>query len=155
MKTKAILLSLFLLLSIQTFSQKFYLGDQLSPKSTEFKLLGISSLTGVSTYHYIGEITDKYFFKRRIGDIIVGLKNGIIVSTIYNLIPDAGDIGVPKSTLDLVQIGLSFPLAHVGDMYGVNIDNVSYSLSRTSNVLTFNKDRIMFITTVKNSLLRQ
>jgi len=41
-------------------------------------LLGISSLTGVSTYQYIGAITDEYFFNRRIGDIIVGIKNGVV-----------------------------------------------------------------------------
>ena len=154
MKIKTILLSLFVLLSIQTYSQKFNLGDRLSPNSSNFKLRGISSSTGVSTYHYVGAITDNYFYNKRIGHVIVGFKNGIIVSTIYNLIPEKGDVGVPKTTLALVQKGLPYPMAHVGKMYGVNIDNVSYSLSRTRNALTFHKDRIMVMSTIKNSLLR-
>ena len=154
MKTKAILFTLFMLLSISCFSQKFYLGDQLTPKATKFKLLGISSATGVRTYKYIGAITDKYFFNRRVGEIIVGFKNGIIVTTIYNLIPEKDDVGVPQSTLDLVQSSLPYPLALRNGVYGANIDNMSISLSRTSNAITFYKDRIMFMTSVKNSLLR-
>lgn len=152
---KAFFLSLFLLVSVHSFSQKFYLGDPLTPKTATFKLLGISSATGVSTYKYVGAITDKYFFDRRVGEIIVGIKNGIIVTTIYNLIPESGDKGVPQSTLDLVQSGLPFPLAERNGTYGANIDNMSISLSRSRNPLTFNKDRIMFFTSVKNSLLRQ
>ena len=155
MKTKTIILALFLLVSVQSFSQKFYLGDRLTPKATQFKLLGISSATGVHTYKYIGAITDKYFFNRRIGEIVVGIKNGIIVTTIYNLIPESGDVGVPQSTLDLVQATTPFPLAYVNGVYGANIDNTSITLSRTNNAITFHKDRIMFFTSVKNSLLRQ
>lgn len=155
MKTKTIILALFLFVSIQSFSQKFYLGDRLTPKSTQFKLLGISSATGVRTYKYIGAITDKYFFDRRVGEIIVGIKNGIIVTTIYNLIPENDDVGVPQSTLDLVQATIPFPLAYRNGLYGANIDNMSITLSRSNNELTFHKDRIMFFTSVKNSLLRQ
>ena len=155
MKSKTIILSLFLLVSVHSFSQKFYLGDRLTPKSTQFKLLGISSATGVHTYKYIGAITDTYFYNRRVGEIIVGFKNGIIVTTIYNLIPEKGDVGVPQSTLDLVQSAIPFPLANINGVYGANIDNMSISLSRSTNAITFYKDRIMFMTSVKNSLLRQ
>lgn len=155
MKSRTIILALFLLVSVHSFSQKFYLGDRLTPKATQFKLLGISSATGVSTYKYIGAITDKYFFNRRVGEIIVGIKNGIIVTTIYNLIPEKGDVGVPQSTLDLVQNTIPFPLAYRNGMYGANIDNTSITLSRSNNELTFHKDRIMFFTSVKNSLLRE
>lgn len=155
MKSRTIILALFLLVSVHSFSQKFYLGDRLTPKSTQFKLLGISSATGVHTYKYIGAITDKYFFNRRVGEIIVGFKNGIIVTTIYNLIPEKEDVGVPQSTLDLVQNTIPFPLAKRNGMYGVNIDNMTISLSRSTNELTFHKDRIMFFTSIKNSVLRQ
>jgi hypothetical protein len=155
MKTKAIIISLFLLISAQSFSQKFYLGDPLNPNKKDFQLLGISSSTGVSTYKYTGVITDKIFFNRRVGGIIVGIKRGIIVTTIYNLIPDSGDVGIPKSIVDLVQSGLPFPMAYVNGVYGVNIDNTTISLSRSTNPLTFNKDRIMIMTSVKNSLLRK
>lgn len=154
MKSKTIILALFLLISVHSFSQKFYLGDRLTPKATQFKLLGISSATGVRTYKYIGVITDKYFFNRKVGDIIVGFKNGIIVTTIYNLIPDMGDVGVPQTIVDLAQSGLPYPLAERNGMYGANIDNMSISLSRSINELTFHKDRIIFFTSVKNSFLR-
>jgi hypothetical protein len=155
MKNIAFILAMFLFVSVHSFSQQFSLGDRLSPTTTKFKLLGISSATGVSTYKYIGAITDTYFYNRRVGEIIVGFKNGIIVTTIYNLIPEAGDVGVPKSILDLVQSVLPYPLAYVNGMYGVNIDDMSITLSRSNNTLTFHKDRIMFMTSVKNSILRQ
>lgn len=155
MKNIAFILAMFLLVSVPSFSQQFSLGDRLSPTTTKFKLLGISSATGVSTYKYIGAITDTYFYNRRVGEIIVGFKNGIIVTTIYNLIPEAGDVGVPKSILDLVQSVLPYPLAYVNGMYGVIIDDMSITLSRSNNTLTFHKDRIMFMTSVKNSILRQ
>ena len=155
MKSKTIILALLLLVSVSSFSQKFFLGDRLTPKATHFKLLGISSATGVHTYKYIGAITNTYYYNRKIGEIIVGLKNGIIVTTIYNLIPEPGDEGVPQSTLDLVQSAIPFPLAYRNGLYGANIDNTSITLSRSNNELTFHKDRIMFFTSVKNSLLRQ
>lgn len=155
MKIKSFLTALFLLISVQSYSQKFYLGDQLTPQASKFKLLGISSSTGVSTYKYIGVITDKYFFNRRVGEIIVGFKKGIIVTTIYNLIPENEDVGVPQSTLDLVQVSLPYPLAERNGLYGAHIDNMTITLSRTNTALTFYKDRIMFFTSVKNSLLRQ
>lgn len=154
MKTRTLFLFIFLLISVNSFSQKFFLGEPLTPNTTNFKLLGISSSTGVSTYQYVGAITDEYFFGRRIGDIIVGIKNGVIVTTIYNMIPENGDVGVPKSILDLVQGSLPFPLAYRDGIYGVNIDDMTLSLSRSNNALTFYKDRIMFMTSVKNSLLR-
>jgi hypothetical protein len=154
MKSKTIILVLLLLVSVHSFSQKFYLGDRLTPKPTQFKLLGISSATGVHTYKYIGAITDTYFYNRRVGEIIVGIKKSIVVTTIYNLIPEKGDEGVPQSTIDLVQSAIPFPLAYRNGVYGANIDNMSISLSRTNNTITFNKDRIMFMTSVKNSLLR-
>jgi hypothetical protein len=143
------------LVSFQSISQKFHLGDQLNPKTTQFKLLGISSSTGVSTYKFIGKITDKYYYNRRIGEIIIGIKRGIIVTTIYNLIPERDDDGVPQSLLDLVQSAIPFPLVERNGMWGANIDNMSISLSRKNDALTENKDRIMFFTSVKNSLLRK
>ena len=155
MKNRTLFLFLLLSISISSFCQRYNLGDRLSPDSNNFKLLGISSSTNVSTYKYVGAITDTYFFNRRIGDIIVGFKNGIIVTTIYNLIPENGDVGVPESILDLIKNNLPFPLSYVNGVYGANIDDMSISLSRTNNALTFHKDRIMFMTSVKNSLLRQ
>lgn len=153
MKKQTIILLLFIIGSLNSFSQKFSIGDNLIPHATVFKLLGISSTTRVATYKYIGTITDKYFFNRQVGDIIVGFKNGIVVTTIYNLIPEKGDIGVPKSLIDLVQQTLPFPLAYRNGLWGANIDNETITISRTKSVLTFNKDRIMFMSSVKNSIL--
>lgn len=155
MKSKTIILALLLFVSVHSFSQKFYLGDRLIIKSNQFKLLGISTKTNVHTYKYIGTIIDKYYFNRRIGEIIVGLKNGIIVTTIYNLIPENGDVGVPKKTLDLIENSLPFPLSYKDGIYGVSIDNTNITISRTKNALTFNLDRIMFFSSVKSSFLKQ
>lgn len=134
-------------------SSKFYLGEKLSANTKNFRLLGISPQTEVSTYQYIGEISDKYFFGRKVGDIIVGIKGGRIVTTIYNLIPQEDDIGVPDAIVELINKSLPFPLAYINGAYGVNIDDMSVGLSRTNNAMTFNKDRIMFFSTVKHSIL--
>jgi hypothetical protein len=134
-------------------SSKFYLGEELNPNTQNFRLLGISSETNVSTYQYIGEITDKYFYGRKIDDIVVGIKNGKIATTIYNLIPQEDDIGVPDAIVELINKSLPFPLSYRNGAYGVNVDDMSVSLSRTNNAMTFNKDRIMFLTTVKHSIL--
>lgn len=141
--------------SNNSISSIFYLGDELNPNTKNFKLLGISSQTNVSTYQYVGEFTDKYFYGRQIGDIIVGVKNGKIVTTIYNLIPEKNDVGVSSEIITLIQKTLPFPLAYRNGIYGVNIDNTTISLSRTNNPMTFNQDRIMFLTSVKQSILNQ
>jgi hypothetical protein len=116
--------------------------------------LGISTQSKLATYKYIGPITDKYFYNRKVGEIIVGVKNNIIVTTIYNLIPENKDIGVPISTLDLIESVLTFPLTYKNGIYAVSIDNVNISISRTKNQLTFYNDRIMIFTSVKNSILK-
>lgn len=152
---KIILFISLLTFSFSSFAQKYYLGDDLTATTDKFKLLGISSQTNVYSYQYIGEFTDKYFYGRQIGDIIVGIKNGKIVTTIYNLIPEKDDVGVPSIIIELIQKTLPFPLANRNGVYGANIDNTSISISRTNNVMTFNKDRIMFFTSIKQSILNQ
>jgi hypothetical protein len=133
-------------------AQRYDIGDSFYPNSSEFKLIGISSATGVKSYKFIRPITD-YMFGRKIGDIIIGEKYGRVVTTVYNLIPLKGDVGVPQSIVNLIQSALPFPFAIVGDAYGVNIDNETISLSRSKNALTFYKDRIMYFSSVKRSLL--
>lgn len=78
----------------------------------------------------------------------------MIVTTIYNLIPESTDVDVPQSTLDLVNVALPFPLAKRDGLYGANIDNMTITISRSKNQLTFFKDRIMMFTSVKNSILK-
>ena len=152
---KIILIISLLIFSLSSFGQKYYLGDDLNPTTDKFKLLGISSQTNVYSYQYIGTFFDKYFYGRQIGDIIVGIKNGKIVTTIYNLIPEKDDVGVPSEIIELIQKTLPFPLAYRNGIWGVNIDNETIAISRTISTLTFNKDRIMFYSSVKNSILTQ
>ena len=154
MKIKYLTLFIFLFFGLNGFAQKFYLGDKLCPNAKEYKLLGISSQTKVATYKYLGIITDKFFYNRKVGEIIIGVKNNTIVTTIYNLIPEPNDVGVPRTMLDLIESNLPFPLTYKDGIYGVSIDNTNITVSRTKNALTFHKDRIMFFTSIKNRLLK-
>jgi len=150
---KTHLITLFIVFSsLCLCAQRFDLGSNLKPTPNEFELLGTSSKTGVSSYKYKKEITDR-FFNRRIGDIIVGVREGMIVSTIYNLIPNNDDIGVPADILQLLQKNLPYPFKEVDGVYGLNIDNESISIARIRNPLTLNQDRIMFLNSVKQSIL--
>lgn len=143
---------MYLLMSFGLYSQNFGLGERLTPNKSEFELIGISSKTGVSTYRYTKQVSAR-FYGRQLGDIIVGVKDGHIAQTVYLMIPENGDIGIPLEIINLVQAVLPFPLAHRNGIYGVNIDNYSISLSRTNNALTFNNDRIILLSSVKQSLL--
>jgi hypothetical protein len=155
MKFKALLFS-FVFSSIITtgYSQNYSLGESLYPSKSEFELIGISSKTGVSAYRYKKQVSER-FYGRKLGDIIVGIKDGHIAQTIYLMIPESGDVGVPQEILNLIQSVLPFPLAYVNGIYGVNIDNYSITISRTNNSLTFNKDRIMYFSSIKQSILQR
>jgi hypothetical protein len=153
MTINKILLVLALTLGFtQSFAQKFFLGEPLTLNSSEFKLLGISSKTGVANYRYIKPIYDK-MFEREIGDIIIGVKDGHIASTIYNLVPLSTDIGVPNSIIDLIQVNLPYPMKNINGTWGINIDNNTISFMRANNAITFGKDRIIFNSSVRFSLL--
>jgi|688.fasta_scaffold871796_2 hypothetical protein len=155
MKSKTIILGLLLFVSVNSFSQKFYLGEELYPNTKSYKFLGKSSETYVATYKYIGAITDKYYYGRKIGEIIVGIKNNRIVTTIYNVIPEPSDVGVPSTILELIENNLPYPLTYRDGVYGVSIDQMNFTISRTKNALTFHQDRIMFFTSVRNRLLKE
>jgi len=145
----------FLLFFVKTgYCQNYSLGESLYPSKSEFELIGISSKTGVSAYRYKKHVSAK-FYGRQLGDIIVGVKDGHIAQTIYLMIPESGDIGVPKEIINLVQSVLPFPLAYINNRYAVNIDNYTISLSRTNNAITFNKDRIMYVSSIKQSILER
>ena len=133
-------------------AQKYYLGESIEIKTNEFKLIGISSKTGVSNYRYIKPIYDK-MFEREIGDIIVGVKDGHIASTIYNLVPLPNDVGVPNSIIDLIQANLPYPMKNINGTWGMNIDNNTISFMRANNAITFGKDRIIFNSSVRYSVL--
>lgn len=155
MNLKATLCFIFLLiLSTHGYGQNYSLGESLNPSKSEFELIGISSKTGVSAYRYKRHVSAR-FYGRQLGDIIVGVKDGHIAQTIYLMIPENSDIGVPKEILNLFQAVLPFPLSYVNGRYAVNIDNYSISLSRTNNAITFNKDRIMYMSSIKQSILER
>ena len=136
----------------KSIAQKFFLGESISINSNEFKLLGISSKTGVANYRYTKPIYDK-MFEREIGDIIIGVKDGHVASTIYNLVPLPNDVGVPKSIIDLIQANLPYPMKNINGTWGINIDNNTMSFMRINNAITFGKDRIVFNSSVRFSLL--
>jgi hypothetical protein len=133
-------------------AQKFYLGNYLMPTDNEFEYLGTSSKTGVSTFRYKREAYDM-LFGRKIADIVVGVRNNYIASTIYNLIPNPADVGIPDDLKNIIQNSFPYPFKELNGIYGLNIDNESISFSRTKNAITFWKDRIMFVTTIKQSIL--
>ncbi|MGZ3860293.1 MAG: hypothetical protein ACXVMS_12210 [Flavisolibacter sp.] len=142
-------------MQFQFFSQQFYLGEKLNPNTKNSNLIGISSQTNGSKYLYVGEFTDKFFYGRQFGDIIAGIKSAKIVTTVYNLIPETGAVGVPNTIIELIQKALPFPLAYKNGVFGVNINNTTISVSRTNNTLTLNKDRILIFTSVKQCLFGQ
>lgn len=151
--TNKLLILLIICLGFQKLNaQKFYLGESISINFNEFKLLGISSKTGVANYRYIKPIHDK-MFEREIGDIIVGVKEGRIASTIYNLVPLPNDVGVPNSIIDLIQANLPYPMKNINGTWGINIDNNTMSFMRANNAITFGKDMIIFNSSIKYSLL--
>lgn len=149
---KKLLFIFFIFLLQKTNAQKFYLGESISINSNEFKLLGISSKTGVANYRYTKPIYDM-MFEREIGDIIIGVKDGHITSTIYNLVPLPGDVGVPNSIIELIQANLPYPMKNINGTWGINIDNNTLSFMRANNAITFGKDRIIFNSSIKYSLL--
>ena len=138
--------------SFSLFAQRFDLGTSLNLAKPDFEYLGTSSATGVSTYKYKKPKTEK-FFNRNIGDIIIGVRSGKIVTTIYNLIPNKSDIGVPADIITLIQANLPYPFKEVDGVYGLNIDNETISIARGRSPLTFNQDRIMFMNSMKQSIL--
>ncbi|WP_291401593.1 hypothetical protein [Daejeonella sp.] len=153
-KVPLIIVFVFFFLCNSAKAQKFYLGNYLTPTENEFQLLGISSKSNVYRYKYKKEIYDN-FYNRKIGEIIVGIKNGYIVQTIYYLIPKSTDVGVPQDIIDLIQSNIPYKLGYNNGVYGMNIDNESISIARLNNSITFNKDRIMINNSVKQSILEK
>ncbi len=130
----------------------FYLGQVYSPPYQEFELISIAKGTNIYTYKYRGN-SSQTMFDRKIGGFMMRLKGNKIVTMIYDLIPESKDKDVPNEILDAVQSSLAYPLAYRDGIYGVNIDSASISISRTNNAMTFNRDRIMYLTSIKSSIL--
>lgn len=148
---KLILLVAITLMSFNSYSQKYVVGDALSPNSSELELFSTSSI-GIKSYRYKKHINNR-IDGRVVGDIVVGIKDGLVVRTIYLIIPQNGDLGVPKDILNKVQEGLPFPLGYHNGTYGANIDNFTIMLSRDNSAITFNKDRIIYMMSIKTESL--
>lgn len=130
----------------------FYLGQEFSPSYRDFELTSIDKEKNIYTYKFIG-ISKGRIFDRSIADVILRLKGDRIVTIIYDLIPNSNDIGTPLNIVDNIQSSLTVQLANRGGVYGVSVDSMSMSISRTNNPMTFNKDRIMYVKGIKSSLL--
>ena len=154
MKNKSFILSLVLLFSIHSYSQKFLLGSRITPNTNQFKLLDFSPSTGIYTYQYIGVLKEKYLFNHKIGEITVGLKKGLVVTRVYFLIPKIGENDISESTVKLIENSLSIPLVRLPhNKFAVNVGNTLISLDVGNNSFTFDKYRMIYLTTVKYSIL--
>lgn len=143
-----------LLFSASIYSQQFQIGDKVSPKSKEFKLLDYSPSMKVYTYQYVGELKDKYLFDRRVGEILIGLKNGVVVTTIYNLKLNTDEHKIEKLTLKKVNKAVGKELLFVPhDSYSITKGNTFVSLRICNTPLTFDQPRIVYLTTIKYSIL--
>jgi hypothetical protein len=146
MKVRTVIFALFLCISIKSFSQWYYIGRPFNPDTEEFELIAFSDETGLDTFKYIGPQINEKMFNRKIDDIVIGVREGIIIMVFYNLIPEKGDIGVPEATLELVQRDLPYPLINTNGNYEVSINHATIQLFRAKNPVTFYKDRIIFLT---------
>lgn len=154
MKNNEIQLIIVLFFSLSTTAQKFEIGDKINPRPSIFKHLDYAPSMRVHTYQYVGKLTDKYLFDRRVGEILVGVKNGVIVTLIYNLIPDNGEHKIPQTTLKLIKnkwnVALR-PIPH--DKYVMTTGNKLVSLELINNEMTFDQARLVYYTTIKYSIL--
>lgn len=113
MKNNILYFIFFLLFSTYSIGQQFQIGDRVDPKSKQFKLLDYSPSMKVYTYQYVGKIKDKYLFDRRVGEILIGVKNGVVVTTIYNLKLNIDEHRIEKSTLKRVNEAIGKELLFV------------------------------------------
>lgn len=154
MKNHVLYILLFLLFSTHSFSQQFQIGDKVQVKTQLYKLLDYSPSMKVHTYQYVGKIKDKYLFNRRVGEIFIGLKNGVVVTTIYNLKLNTDEHRIEKSTLKRVNKAVGRELLFVPhNSYAITKGNTFTSLKICNTPLTFDQPRLVYLTTIKYSIL--
>ena len=152
MKNNILHLFLILFFSAYTFSQQFNIGDKVKIKSQNFKLLDYSPSMKVHTYQYVGKIKDKYLFDRRVGEIFIGLKNGVVVTTIYNLKLNIDEHRIEKSTLKRVNKAVGKELLFIShNSFAVTKENKFISLKICNTPLTFDQPRIVYLTSVNTA----
>jgi sporulation protein YlmC with PRC-barrel domain len=108
----------------------------------------------VHTYQYIGPLNNNYMFHRRVGEVLVGLKNGVVVSTIYNLKLNIDEHRIEKSTLKRVNKAIGKELLFIShNSFAVTKENKFISLKICNTPLTFDQPRIVYLTSIKYSIL--
>ena len=153
MKNNILYFILFLLFSTYSLGQEFQIGDRLNPKSKQFKLLDYSPSMKVHTYLYVDKIKEKYLFDRRVGEILIGVKNGVVVTTIYNLKLNIDEHRIEKSTLKRVNEAIGKELLFVPhNSYAITKGNTFVSLKICNTPLTFDQPRLVYLTTIKYSI---
>ncbi len=154
MKNNILYLFLVVLFSTYSFGQQFQIGDRVDTKSKQFKLLDYSPSMKLHTYQYVGKLKNKYLFDRRIGEILIGIKNGVVVSTIYNLKLNIDEHRIEKSTLKRVNKVVGKELLFVPhNSFAITKGNTFVSLKICNTPLTFDQPRLVYLTTIKYSIL--
>jgi sporulation protein YlmC with PRC-barrel domain len=153
MKNNFVLL-VVLLFSTIIFGQQFQIGDRVAVKSRDFKLLDYSPSMKVYTYQFVGKIESKYLFDRKVGEIIIGIKNGVVVTTIYNLKLNTDEHRIEKSTLKRVNKTIGKELLFVPhNSFAITKGNTFVSLKICNTPLTFGQPRMVYLSTIKYSIL--
>jgi sporulation protein YlmC with PRC-barrel domain len=89
-----------------------------------------------------------------VGEVLVGVKNGVVVSTIYNLKLNTDEHRIEKSTLKRVNKAIGKELLFIShNSFAVTKENRFISLKICNTPLTFNQPRIVYLTSVKYSIL--
>lgn len=154
MKNNILYLFLVVLFSTYSFGQQFQIGDRVDPKSKQFKLLDYSPSMKVYTYQYVDKIKDKYLFDRKVGEILIGVKNGVVVTTIYNLKLNTDEHRIEKSTLKRVNKAIGKELLFVPhNSFAITKGNTFVSLKICNTPLTFDQPRMVYLSTIKFSIL--
>ncbi len=154
MKNNVLYFILFLLFSDYSFGQQFQIGDRVDPKSIQFKLLDYSPSMKVHTYQYVGKLKDDYLFDRIVAEILIGLKNGVVVTTIYNLKLNNNEHKIENSILKRVNKAVGKELLFVShNSFAITKGNTFVSLKICNTPLTFDKPRMVYLTTIKYSIL--
>ena len=93
-------------------------------------------------------------FDRRVGEIFIGLKNGVVVTTIYNLKLNTDEHRIEKSTLKRVNKAVGKELLFVPhNSYAITKGNTFVSLKICNTPMTFDQPRLVYLTTIKYSIL--
>jgi hypothetical protein len=153
MKNNFVLL-VVLLFSTIIYGQQFQIGDRVAVKSRDFKLLDYSPSMKVYTYQFVGKIESKYLFDRKVAEIIIGVKNGVVVTTIYNLKLNTDEHRIEKSTLKRVNKAIGKELLFVPhNSFAITKGNTFVSLKICNTPLTFDQPRMVYLSTIKYSIL--